>query len=197
MDAQHPAKSAEELSHSFEDAPQEADLSDYRIEDWLTFVLYWGLCAVVFYQFFTRYALNDSAAWTEEIARYFLVAIVFVGSAMCVRLDHHIHVDFLYRYLPKRVGRALSTIVDLLRIGFVAYAIWLTWQVMDKVGFQPMTMIDWPMSVVYSFVLGGFAFMLWRAVQLFITHLRTGTSILESPPSFEDDPSASDVPRAV
>ena len=24
----------------------------------------------VFYQLFTRYVLNDSAAWTEEIARY-------------------------------------------------------------------------------------------------------------------------------
>ena len=197
MDAQHPAQSAEELSHSFEEAPQEADLSDYRIEDWVVFALFWGLCGIVFYQFFTRYALNSSAAWTEEIARYFLVAIVFLGSAMCVRLDHHIHVDFLYRYLGRPAGRALATAVDLLRIAFVGYAIWLTWQVMERVGYQPMTMIDWPMSVIYAFVLAGFVFMLLRAVQLFVTHLRTGTSILESPPTFDDDPASSDIPRSV
>ena len=33
------------------------------------------LGGVVFYQFFTRYVLNDSAAWTEEIARYLLIGI--------------------------------------------------------------------------------------------------------------------------
>lgn len=185
MDKNHPATSAEELSHSFEEAPPDADLSVYAFEDWVTFAVFWGLCAIVFYQFFTRYALNNSAAWTEEIARYFLVAVVFLGSSMCVRLNHHIQVDLVYRYLPPRAGRVLATLVDVMRVGFLAYAVWLTWQVMDKVGFQPMTMIDWPMSVVYSFVLAGFAFMFMRALLLMIGHLRRGTSILESPETLE------------
>ena len=45
-----------------------------------------ALGVIIFYQFFTRYALNDSASWTEEIARYFLVATVFVGAAVCALL---------------------------------------------------------------------------------------------------------------
>jgi TRAP-type C4-dicarboxylate transport system permease small subunit len=188
VDAQHPAQSIEELAQSFEQEVEEVDLSGYRIEDWAVFALFWLLCGIVFYQFFTRYALNSSAAWTEEIARYVLVAVVFVGSAMCVRLDTHIHVDFIYRFLPRPVARGLSALVDLLRIAFVGYAIWLTWQVMERVGFQPMTMIDWPMSVVYSFVLAGFVFMLFRAVQLFIIHLKTGSSSLIDPTAFNEVP---------
>jgi TRAP-type C4-dicarboxylate transport system permease small subunit len=66
-----------------------------------------ALC--VFLQFFTRYVLNDSFAWTEEIATYCLVVIVFLGSSMCVRLSRHIQVDFLYRYLPPGGGALLST----------------------------------------------------------------------------------------
>jgi TRAP-type C4-dicarboxylate transport system permease small subunit len=175
------AESAEELSRSFVDEGQVVDLSDYRIEDWLAFALFWLLCAVVFLQFFTRYALNDSAAWTEEIARYLLIFIVFIGAAMCVRFNRHIQVDLLYRYLPRAAGRVLATGVDVIRILFLGYSLYLVWQVMQRVGNQPMTMIAWPMAVVHVFVMIGFGFMLLRAVILAIDHLRRGTSILEDP----------------
>ena len=54
----------------------------------------------VFYQFVTRYVLNDSAAWTEEIARYLLIGVVFVGAAIGVAKNNQIQVDFFYRYMP-------------------------------------------------------------------------------------------------
>ena len=77
----------------------------------------------VFYQFFTRYALNDSAAWTEEIARYLLICMVFVGVAAAVRTSRHIHVDFLYRLIPHGAG-ARAVDVRRRRAGslFFAYA---------------------------------------------------------------------------
>ena len=76
---------------------------------------------VVFYQFFTRYVLNDSAAWTEEIARYLLIGVVFVGASIGVAKNNHIQVDLLYRYLPARaLARALAIAVDVLRIAFFA-----------------------------------------------------------------------------
>jgi TRAP-type C4-dicarboxylate transport system permease small subunit len=187
MDTHHAPVSVEELTHSFEEPPPEVDLSIYRFEDWVAFVMFWGLCAIVFYQFFTRYALNSSAAWTEEIARYFLVAVVFVGSAMCVRMNHHIQVDFLYRYLSPGVARVLATLVDVLRVGFLGYAVWLTWEVMDRVGYQQMTMVELPMSIVYGFVLAGFIFMFFRAAALAVTHWRTRSSTLEHPPTFDDE----------
>ena len=59
----------------------------------------------MFTQFFTRYVLNDSASWTEEIARYLLIGTVFVGAAIGVAKNNHIQVDLLYRYLPPRVAR--------------------------------------------------------------------------------------------
>ena len=44
--------------------------------------------------------LNDSAAWTEEIARYLLIGVVFVGAAIGVAKNNQIQVDFFYRYMP-------------------------------------------------------------------------------------------------
>src|SRR3954467_2617153 len=132
------------------------DLSHYRFEDWLAFAIFWVLAVVIFYQFFTRYALNDSASWTEEIARYLLIAVAFVGAAIGVRKNNHIQVDFLYRFLPDAVNRALSTIVDVARIAFLAYCVWLTYALMQKIGSSRMAIIDLPMGLVYGFVLAGF-----------------------------------------
>src|SRR5258706_11512215 len=98
------------------------DLSHYRFEDWTAFVIFWALALVIFYQFFTRYALNDSASWTEEIARYLLIATAFVGGAINVRKNNHVQVDFFYRLMPAWMTRPLSTFVDVARIAFLAYS---------------------------------------------------------------------------
>src|SRR4051794_21236595 len=37
------------------------DISIYGWEDWVTFLLFWIMAAVVFYQVYTRYVLSDSA----------------------------------------------------------------------------------------------------------------------------------------
>src|SRR5947208_5346717 len=112
------------------DAP--IDLSHYTLEAWISLAFFWVLASDIFYQFFTRYVLNDSAAWTEEIARYLLICVVFIGIAAIVRSNRHIHVDFFYRYLSPKIARGLSTAVDVLRAVFFAVAVVLTWQMMQK-----------------------------------------------------------------
>ena len=161
------------------DAP--IDLSHYTFEEWIAFVLFWVLAATIFYQFFTRYVLNDSAAWTEEIARYLLITMVFVGVSAMVRMERHIHVDILYRYLPHSAGRVLSTAVDAVRIVFFAYATVLTAQMMTKMSYYKMTIVDLPMNIVYGVCLFGFACSALRAVQVAIEHWRQGFSVLERP----------------
>ena len=113
------------------------DLSGTTVEGWVALGIFWVLGVTVFYQFFTRYALNDSAAWTEEIARYLLIGVVFIGSAIGVARNTHIHVDFLYRFLPGPAGRLLAATVDLLRIAFFMSAVVLTWTMMDAGQLRP------------------------------------------------------------
>jgi TRAP-type C4-dicarboxylate transport system permease small subunit len=161
------------------DAP--IDLSHYTLEAWISLAFFWVLASDIFYQFFTRYALNDSAAWTEEIARYLLICTVFIAIAASVRTNRHIHVDFFYRLLPPPVCRVLSTLVDVIRVAFFAYAVYLTGAMMQKMGNYKMTIVDLPMNSVYAVCLLGFAFAAIRAVQISIIHWRQGYSVLERP----------------
>ncbi len=182
----HTQIDAEELAHQFdEESVPEVDLAVYGFEDWISFAIFWLMCLCVFLQFFTRYVLNDSFAWTEEIASYALVALVFIGSAMCVRLNRHIQVDFLYRYMPAPLARVVATFVDLFRVAFFAYVAILVWRFMQVIGDETMTTVNLPKNLIYGLVFIGFLLMLLRSLQVTWQNWRQGYSILERPDAYE------------
>jgi TRAP-type transport system small permease protein len=171
----------------FHAVDEEINLSTTPFEAWASVLLFWALGGVVFTQFFTRYALNDSASWTEEIARYLLIGVVFVGASIGVAKNNHIQVDLLYRYLPAGVSRVMATLVDVIRIAFYAAMTVYTVQMMQKMGSYQMTIIDLPMNIVYSVVLFGFAAMALRSVWVAKVHWQRGYSVLERPESTMED----------
>lgn len=143
-------------------------------EDWLTFLLFWALAGVVFLQFFTRYVLNDSLAWTEEIARYQLMALAFIGSATAARRGAHITVDFFLLALPPAARRLARAGVAALTVGFFAILTWLCWQVAEAMRFQPMVVVDWPLAYVYWAILAGLVLTTLRAAQHAVRQFRAG-----------------------
>jgi len=166
--------------HATDDA---VDLSDTPIEAWVALAFFWMLGATVFYQFITRYVMNNSASWTEEIARYMLIATVFTGATIGVAKNNHIQVDFFYRFMPEWLSRVMGTLVDMMRIAFFAAATVLTGQMMDKLGSYKMTIIDLPMNIVYGVVMAGFAAMTLRAIWVARVHWQRGYTVLQRPES--------------
>ena len=181
----HVEVAPEELVKSFAEADEHhVDLSRYGVEDWVCLGFFWLMCALVFLQFFTRYVLNDSFAWTEELAVYCLMPVVFIGAAMCVRRSRHIQVNILYRYLPRPAGRMLASAMDLLAMVFFGYASWLVARYALAVDNEPMTTIAWNKSHVYWLAFAGFALMALRSLQVAIENFRRGYSVLERPEAF-------------
>ncbi|MGL4727638.1 MAG: TRAP transporter small permease [Bosea sp. (in: a-proteobacteria)] len=184
----HTQVTTEEIARTFDEAEVPIDISGRGFEDWVALIIFWMMCGCVFLQFFTRYVLNNSFAWTEEIAVYCLIAIVFVGSAMCVRISRHIQVDFLYRYLPHVPGRIAATLVDLIRIATFSYLALLVWRYSAIISDEAMTTINFPKMPVFMVVFGAFVLMALRSVQVMITSLRDGYSVLERPGAFDGSP---------
>ena len=179
---QNPQESDNETSSGFiEDV--EVNWKEYGIEDYVSFLIFWVLGGVVFAQFFSRYVLNDSIAWTEEIARYLLIAVAFAGAPIAVRKNTHIQVEFFYRFINRRLGRYLSVLVDLIRIVFFAYGSWTSWKILKLMKMQYMVALNVSMAWIYSLVFAGFLVMTFRAVQVFIKHWRQGYSSLDHTPA--------------
>ena len=104
-------------------------------EDWLAFVIFWSLAFIVFLQFFTRYVLNDSLAWTEEIARYGLMWVVFIGGAMVTRRNTHIAVELLSNVMkPGPLRAALLAFVDFVKLAFLGLLAFVSWTITERMG---------------------------------------------------------------
>ena len=146
-------------------------------EDWLAFVIFWSLAFIVFLQFFTRYVLNDSLAWTEEIARYALMWIVFIGGAMVTRRNSHIAVELLSNVMkPGRLRVVLLAFVDFVKLGFIGLLAFISWTITERMHQQRMTVFDLPMSLVYGGVAFGCFLMLIRQIQNVWRNARAGWS---------------------
>jgi TRAP-type C4-dicarboxylate transport system permease small subunit len=147
---------------------------EHHPEDWLAFALFWALGFIVFLQFFTRYILNDSLAWTEEIARYGLMCVTFIGGAMVTRRASHIAVVLLPNLLPAWTARALLALVDLVTLGFLGLLAYFSVLIVERMQVQRMTVIDLSMSYVYGAVAFGCFLMLGRQLQRVWRNARDG-----------------------
>src|SRR5512145_3209070 len=91
---------------------------------WVVIALMAAMAVLVFANVVSRYALNYSLIWVEELTRYLMVWVGFLGAGLVLRLGAHIAVDAFQDMLPARAARALRTgIVVLLAITFAA----MTW----------------------------------------------------------------------
>ncbi|USH04338.1 TRAP transporter small permease [Grimontia kaedaensis] len=126
------------------------------------------LMFVVFLQFFTRYAMNDSLGWTEEVARFLLVILAFSGSITAVRKGSHIFLEFFYRYLSARFVKATALTAETLTIFFYSYMVYIGVQ-LAVITRQNMVSIPVPKATIYWIVAGSFLLMaffsLWRMMR--------------------------------
>lgn len=159
------------------------DISDIHLVDAPVIIVFWALALVVFLQFFTRYVLNNSLGWTEEIARYLLIGVTFIGAISAVRRESHIAVELIYRWLPRSARYALQIFVDLVSLFFFVSMTWLCTQMAQRT-FQKMVSINVPKSTLYWIVAICFFFMAVYAVVVLLRHLRSGTSRLIDPDKF-------------
>lgn len=65
-----------------------------------------------------RYVFNRSLTWTEEVPRYLLIWISFLGAAAGVARREHVGFDVLFNALPAPVRRWLGAVIGVLILSF-------------------------------------------------------------------------------
>lgn len=73
-----------------------------RAESIVSGLLLFILLCLIALQIFSRYLLETPLAWTEELARYSMIWLVFMAAAQITSRDGHIAITFLDRFTSTR-----------------------------------------------------------------------------------------------
>ncbi|MCV0395143.1 MAG: TRAP transporter small permease [Rhizobiaceae bacterium] len=90
-----------------------------------------AMTAMVAWQVWCRYVLNDSPSWTEPGAVMLMSWFIFLGAAVGVRENNHLGFDILLYIVPLAGKRALRTISDIVILAFGIGMIWYGWQLVE------------------------------------------------------------------
>ena len=117
------------------------------------------ISAIVMTNTILRYFVNSSWAWAEELARYVVVWICFVGCASCVRFGSHVIVDVFVQPLKGKVRIIYDIIMGIVCSGFSVFLAkmgFTSFQASVKLGnVSPMTGIPiWTIFLGVSLGLG-------------------------------------------
>ena len=102
----------------------------YQIEKIVSFILVILTVLLTGMQVFFRYVLNSPLSWTEELARFALVWLVFWGSAIAIRRKRHLSIPFFVNLLPKKIKIYIDMFNKILIIVFLGILLYTGYEVM-------------------------------------------------------------------
>ncbi len=85
---------------------------------WVCIVFASALFVVVVGAVIMRYGFGRAVSWTEEVPRYFLIWISFLGAAACLARREHVGFDLVFEALPPALRRIVATAIALMMFGF-------------------------------------------------------------------------------
>lgn len=146
---------------------------DNHLESSICMVLLTLFTIILFIQVIMRYVFNASLSWSEEIARYMFIWMVYIGVSYGAKQMKHLKIDAFLSVFPKKARPYVMVIADVLVIVFAVYVVLSASSMVQriaKLGTQS-TALGIPMKYVYAAPLVGFALTAIRQVQAIIVHV--------------------------
>ena len=97
-------------------------LNDY-LEETICVILMSVMTIVIFIQVIMRYVMHNSLSWSEELARYCFIWLIYIGIAYGCKLMKHIKIDAALKLFPEKARPYVVILGELLVIVFAVYIV--------------------------------------------------------------------------
>jgi len=126
------------------------------------------MTVIIILQVFMRYLFLYSLSWSEEVARYLMIWVSFLGASLALKYGFHIGVEFVINRIPEKMREWVNLIA---KIGILIFLIYFTiggfrvsWAVRD----QDSPALLFSMAYAYLSAPVGGVFMIIQLLSLLV-----------------------------
>lgn len=150
-----------------------------HFEENLLFFLLPFMCVVIFVTTFARFTKTFMIPWGEELARYCMVWIIFLGVGAAAKRGEHFSVTAVTGALPSRVQNLLTVLRNIILVGFNLFVAWFCMKIFqNQMMMQQVTpSLKWPMWLIYAAIPVGSVLMAIRYTTHSIQEIRSKTDV--------------------
>ncbi len=146
-----------------------------NFEEYAMLVLFPAMVSIVLIATFARYSQLFSIFWGEELARYIMIFMAYIGIALAMKRHAHVGVTALVEKFPSPAGKKFFLIIQTLAI--LIFCIIITWLLAGliikqaSIG-QTSPALEIPMWIPYASVPLGMFLLVIRTIQSFLQSWR-------------------------
>jgi TRAP-type C4-dicarboxylate transport system permease small subunit len=126
------------------------------------------MTVIIIIQVFMRYLFLFSLSWSEEVARYLMIWVSFLGASLALKYGFHIGVEFIMNRIPEKIRGWVHLVA---KIGILIFLIYFTiggFQVSWAVRDQDSPALLFSMAYAYLAAPVGGLFMIIQLLNLLV-----------------------------
>jgi TRAP-type C4-dicarboxylate transport system permease small subunit len=145
------------------------------------------MAVLVFGNVCARYLFNASFGWVEELTRYMMIWLAYLGAGLALRYGNHVAVMLLVEALPRLPALLLRAAVGLVMAAFLVALAWIGWEYAEFAWRQRTPVLQWPTGAVYLAIPVGTALMALHLLLGFRSFAAGRGDLAEPAPEAEGD----------
>ena len=142
-----------------------------RLNRWAVIAILASMAIMVFANVVLRFLTDHSILWVEEVSRYLMIWLTFLGAGIVLRYGAHIGIDTLQERVPN-VAPAIRAVILLLLLVFFTAMVWLGSRYAALTWGQTTPVMQIPIGAVYLAMPVGFALMILHLVLMAAPYVR-------------------------
>lgn len=139
-----------------------------KFEEYMVGIIILASSVLIFINVVLRYGFNSGFHWSDEMVRYLMILLTFIGGSICVRTGTHIGVDVVFTVLNEKITKVLLGFIYIVGLIFSLVIAYFGIRIVQRNILHPQLSpaLQIPMFIPYLSIVIGFGLSAYRYVQL-------------------------------